>query len=97
MKENIAECQELTKVLYKLMPKVENSVRQQQLVQLLDTCSKNGTALFHRCLATDKFTNLFINQLRLTRNKVSKLKLKVMKLPERLRREASEKMLMGLI
>lgn len=64
---------------------------------MLDACSKNGTALFHKCLATDAFINPFLNQLKISRGKMNKVKLKVMKKPERLRRENSEKQLLGLI
>ena len=64
---------------------------------MLDTVSKNGTARFHTCLAVDAFTNAFLNQLKLTRGKINKVKLKVMKPPERMRREQSEKMMLSLI
>ena len=90
-------CAELAAELKKLLQSIDNSIRQQQIIQLLDTVSKNGTARFHKCLAADVFTNSFLNQLKITRGKINKVKLKVMKPVERLRRERSEKMMLALI
>ena len=97
IKEKTESCAELAAELKKLLQSIDNSIRQQQIIQLLDTVSKNGTARFHKCLAADVFTNPFLNQLKLTRGKINKVKLKVMKPVERLRRERSEKMMLALI
>ena len=97
MKEKTESCAELAAELKKLLQSIDNSIRQQQIIQLLDTVSKNGTARFHKCLAGDLFTNPFLNHLKITRGKFNKVKLKVMKPQERLRRERSEKMMLALI
>ena len=96
IKESHEACSEAAKAVFKLLS-ADNSVRMQQLVQLIDFLSKNSSVIFLKALSTKPFVELFLNQLKLTRGKVNKVKLKLITAKVRGRREQTEKHLLSLI
>ena len=86
IKENAKACSDLAKEVFLLLS-VDNSIRVQQLVQLIDFCSKNGTILFLKAMSTPPFVNPILNQLKISRGKLGKVKLKLLSRPVRMRRE----------
>ena len=96
MKEREADCRQLAKEIHRVLP-MDNSIRQQQLVQLLETCSKNGNLAFHSAMAAPVFVNQFLSALKMTRGKMNAVKQKLIKKQEKMRRQETESRLLGLI
>ena len=69
----------------------------QQLVQVVEFCSKNGNIVFLKALSAKVFENALLNLLKMSRGKMNKVKLKLMKQKERIRRTQTEQQLLGLI
>lgn len=75
---------------------VDNSKRFYQLVNLIDSCSKNTNKLFHTCISTDAFADAFLNSLKRVRGK-HKVMQKIESKEVRLRWEKAEFQLLCLI
>ena len=63
----------------------------QQLVQLIDFLSKNGSVMLLKGLSSKPFVNAFLNTLKIARGKMNKVKLKLLSRQVRIRREQTEK------
>ena len=96
IKESPRSCSELAKEVLRLCSS-DNSITIQQLVQVIDFCSKNGNILFLKALSTKPFVNPFLNMLKISRGKINKVKLKFLKQPIRMRREQTEIQLLALV
>ena len=96
IKDSPQATSEVAKEIFKLLT-VDNSIRVQQLVQLIEFCSKNGNILFLKALSSKPFVNPILNQLKITRGKINKVKLKLLTRPVRIRREQTEMQLLALI
>jgi DNA-binding FrmR family transcriptional regulator len=68
VKEDPENCKETAKQIYAVL-KVDNSKRFYQVVQLIEACSKNTNKLFHKCLSTDAFVDVFLSALKRVRGK----------------------------
>ena len=86
IKESPQACAEVAKEIFRLLT-VDNSIRVQQLIQLIDFCSKNGNVMFLKALSCKPFVNPFLNQLKICRGKLNKVKLKLLSRDVRIRRE----------
>ena len=96
IKESPQACAELGKEIYRLIS-IDNSIRMQQLIQVIDFCSKNGNVMFLKALSTKPFVNAFLNVLKICRGKINKVKLKLLSRQVRIRREQTENQLLSLI
>lgn len=90
IKETPKACSDLAKEVLRLCDS-DNSITIQQLVQVIEFCSKNGNVLFLKALSTKPFVNPLLNMLKISRKKMNKVKLKLMKQPIRMRREQTER------
>ena len=96
IKETPQSCAELAKEILRLSSS-DNSIVLQQLVQVIEFCSKNGNVLFLKALSTRVFEQPFLKMLMIKRGKMNKVKLKLMKQQVRMRREQTENQLLALV
>lgn len=96
IKETPQSCAELAKEILRLSSS-DNSIVLQQLVQVIEFCSKNGNVLFLKALSTRVFEQPFLKMLMIKRGKINKVKLKLMKQQVRMRREQTENQLLALV
>ena len=78
IKETPQSCAELAKEILRLSSS-DNSIVLQQLVQVIEFCSKNGNVMFLKALSTRVFEQPFLKMLMIKRGKMNKVKLKLMK------------------
>ena len=96
IKETPQSCAELAKEILRLSSS-DNSIVLQQLVQVIEFCSKNGNVMFLKALSTRVFEQPFLKMLMIKRGKMNKVKLKLMKQQVRMRREQTENQLLALV
>ena len=96
IKETPQSCAELAKEILRLSSS-DNSIVLQQLVQVIEFCSKNGNVMFLKALSTRVFEQPFLKMLTIKRGKMNKVKLKLMKQQVRMRREQTENQLLALV
>ena len=96
IKETPQSCAELAKEILRLSSS-DHSIVLQQLVQIIEFCSKNGNVLFLKALSTRVFEQPILNMLKIKRGKMNKVKLKLMKQQIRMRREMTENQLLALV